>query len=140
MKTFSVTEIGRIRNDESGARLELGLSYRQMLVGLEKHSHIFVLWWFSENDNKAARSMTMVHPNHSLDLPLQGVFATRAPMRPNPIALSAARITRVDAVKCVIWIDKTDAFDNSPVIDIKPYVPRLDKIDDAISPDWPKRK
>lgn len=139
MTEFTLRQIGVVRKDEDGVRLELERRYHELFLGLERYSHVNVLWWFSDNDNEEARSITMVHPNHNLDLPLQGIFATRSPMRPNPIALTNARIEKLDDGNCVIWLDKIDARDGSPVIDVKPYVPRLDRLDAVVCPTWPER-
>jgi tRNA-Thr(GGU) m(6)t(6)A37 methyltransferase TsaA len=139
MAEFLLRQIGVVRKDEAGVRLKLELCYRGLFLGLERYSHVNVLWWFSDNDNDEARSITMVHPNHNLELPLQGIFATRSPMRPNPIALTNARVEKLDADNCVIWLDKIDARDGSPVVDVKPYVPRLDRVDNAVCPTWPER-
>ena len=136
---FVLKQIGVVRKDEAGLRLELEKRYQPLFLGLERYSHLNVLWWCSGNDSEEARAVTMVHPNHNLELPLQGVFATRSPMRPNPIALTNARIEKLDAENCVIWLDKLDARDGSPVVDVKPYVPRLDSINAAVAPTWPER-
>ena len=139
MAEFILRQIGVVKKDGGGVRLEIESRYRPLFLGLERHSHINVLWWFSDNDSEEARAVTMVHPNHNLDLPLQGVFATRSPMRPNPIALTNARIEKLDAENCVIWLDKLDARDGSPVVDVKPYVPKLDRLDAVVCPNWPER-
>lgn len=139
MKTFQVNEIGVVRKSNGETRLEIDGKYRQMFTGLESYSHINVIWWFSENDNEDARSLPMVHPNHNLELPLQGIFATRSPKRPNPVALSAVKVLKIDFEACVIWIDDIEAFDGTPVIDIKPYIPEIDSIPEAKSPCWPRR-
>lgn len=139
MAEFKIRQIGVVKTDGEKPRVEIEPLYRQLFLGLERYSHINVLWWCSGNDNEEARSIEMVHPNHNLELPLQGVFATRSPMRPNPIALTASRIEKLDAERCVIWLDKIDALDGSPVIDLKPYVPKLDRIEGAVAPAWPDR-
>ncbi|UCF56354.1 MAG: SAM-dependent methyltransferase, partial [Deltaproteobacteria bacterium] len=63
--------------------------------------------------------------------PLTGVFATRSPVRPNPISVYTCRILSIDGN--VIHIEKIDALDGTPVIDIKPYVPRLDSVSEVKS-------
>jgi tRNA (Thr-GGU) A37 N-methylase len=59
-----------------------------------------------------------VHPRANPDNPLRGVFATRAPVRPNLIGLTRVRILSVDDL--VIEIDEIDAYDDTPVLDLKP--------------------
>lgn len=65
-----------------------------------------------------------------------GIFATRSPIRPNPIALTAVEILHNDYEKGVIQIAYIDANDGSPVLDIKPYTPSLDRIEDPKVPAW----
>jgi tRNA (Thr-GGU) A37 N-methylase len=69
--------------------------------------------------------------------PLTGVFACRAPVRPNLIALSLCKIVSVKGN--VIELEKIDAWDNTPVIDIKPYIPGYDSAKDAFNPTWKRR-
>ena len=87
-------------------------------MGVEKLSEIWVIWWFNRNDNPRMRSNLKVHPRGNPANPLTGVFATRAPMRPNLIALSRCKILSVK--KNVIEIDSIDAFPDTPVLDLKP--------------------
>jgi len=58
-----------------------------------------------------------------------GLFATRSPKRPNPIGLSVMRITHVDVETGVITLAGCDAFDGTPVLDIKPYLPSVDMVE-----------
>ncbi|MBV2097138.1 MAG: SAM-dependent methyltransferase, partial [Candidatus Thiodiazotropha sp. (ex Codakia orbicularis)] len=79
---------------------------------------IWVLYWFDRNDTPERRGILQVHPRGNPDNPLRGVFATRAPVRPNLIALSRCRILSIAANR--IEIDGIDAFPDTPVLDIKP--------------------
>lgn len=65
-----------------------------------------------------------------------GTFATRSPQRPNPIALSCAYATFIDAENGIIGLAYTDAADQSPVLDIKPYTPSLDRVEEPQVPEW----
>lgn len=65
-----------------------------------------------------------------------GVFASRAPMRPNPIALSTVKIKTVDMEKGRIEIGNIDAFDGSPVLDLKAYIPCFARVEDPKTPSW----
>ncbi|WP_343203928.1 TrmO family methyltransferase [Thermococcus sp. 2319x1] len=56
--------------------------------------------------------------------PLRGVFATRSPVRPNPIAIYTVKIVKIKGTK--IFINEIDAFDSTPIVDIKPFVKGLD--------------
>ncbi|CAM9968035.1 unnamed protein product, partial [Phaeothamnion confervicola] len=61
----------------------------------------------------------------------RGLFSTRSPHRPNPIALSALRITSVDLMQRTINVAALDLLDGTPVLDVKPYVPYADAFPDA---------
>ena len=65
-----------------------------------------------------------------------GTFATRSPERPNPVALSTAQILRIDSAAGIIGLSHIDARDNTPVIDLKPYTPSLDRVAHPCVPDW----
>lgn len=109
--------------------------YKDALQGLEGFSHVFVLYWLDENDTPAKRSILQFDGLGNKKKPVVGVFATRAPVRPNPIALSLCKILSVEGG--VVHIDKIDAFDDSPILDLKPYIPRIDsRTEDVRLPDW----
>lgn len=118
------------------ARIVIDKRYAPGLLGLEGFSHIQVFWWFSRNDTPQRRSILQVHPRGNPQNPLTGVFATRAPFRPNLIALTLCKITSIH--DNVIEIEKIDAFDGTPVLDIKPFIPGYDSVDQAATPQWLK--
>jgi len=107
------------------AAVEILPGYRDGLLRLEKHSHVWVLAWL----DRAERNVLQVTPR---GLPergpeaLHGVFAVRSPARPNSIGLSATRIVRVDGLR--IEVDPLDFLDGTPVIDLKPYFVSRDLI------------
>ena len=115
-------------NKEAGrTRIILERKYEPGLLGLDRFSHIQVLYWFDRNDTPRERSILQVHPRGNKSNPLSGVFATRAPVRPNLIALSLCRIVSIR--ENIIVIDRIDAFPGTPVLDIKPYIPDIDAVD-----------
>jgi tRNA (Thr-GGU) A37 N-methylase len=67
-------------------------------------------------------------------MPEIGIFAQRAKHRPNPIGLTAVRLLSVAGN--VLTVRGLDAIDGSPVLDIKPYFPAFDRVDDANAPEW----
>ena len=67
---------------------------------------------------------------------LMEISATRSPARPNPIALTTVEVPHIDHASGIIQIAYIDAFDNSPVIDIKPYTPSLDRVENPEVPTW----
>ena len=115
---FEVRPVGWIRKAEGRTTIEIDARYASAMLGLEDLDAIWVLYWFDRNDTPAKRSILQVHPRRDPDNPLLGVFATRAPVRPNLIALSRCRILSIEATS--IEIDGIDAFPDTPVLDIKP--------------------
>jgi tRNA-Thr(GGU) m(6)t(6)A37 methyltransferase TsaA len=115
---FALYPIGWVRKTKTKTRIVLYKKYRLGLTGVAKLSEIWVLWWFHRNDTPRGRSVLKVHPRGDPANPLTGVFATRAPLRPNLIALSRCKILSVK--KNVIEIDSIDAFPDTPVLDLKP--------------------
>ena len=105
-----------------------------LLRGLEKFSHIWLLWIFSENIN-AGYSAT-VRPPRLGGNKRRGVFATRAPFRPNSIGMSAVKIEEI-IFECeespIIIVSGVDMVNKTPIIDIKPYI-KTDIINSATFP------
>ena len=134
--TYEVYSIGNISNTESGAFLELEPQYIPALQALDGFSHINVIWWFSGCDNKEARNCLEAKQPYKKAPSKMGIFATRSPVRPNPIALSAVEIIKIDYQKGMIEIAYIDANDNTPILDIKPYTPSLDRIETPAVPEW----
>ena len=104
------------------------------LKGIENFSHIIVLYWAHMRDNENERQTLLVFPRkHAVNVET-GVFACRSPSRPNPVSLCMVELLKVDM--CVLTVRGLDAFEGSPIIDIKPYLPRADCITGARVPNW----
>jgi tRNA-Thr(GGU) m(6)t(6)A37 methyltransferase TsaA len=102
------------------------------LDGVTEYSHLYVLFWLHEiTDEK--RQTLKVHPRGRNDLPLVGVFAVRTNLRPNPIGLTVVELLKVEGN--ILTVRGLDAFNDTPVIDIKPYDP-WDTVNDAKVPKW----
>jgi tRNA-Thr(GGU) m(6)t(6)A37 methyltransferase TsaA len=92
-----------------------------------------VFYWCDRNDTPEKRAFLQGYRQGKAN-PLTGVFATRSPARPNPIAITTCRIIQVkDNIVEIEWID---AFDDSPILDLKPYIPRNDSFPNAKIPVW----
>ena len=131
---FTIKPIGVVRKNDDQVFIEIYPGYRDGLQGIDQFSHINVFYWFSENDNPEGRSLLQVHPCGNEANPLTGVFATHSPRRPNLIACTTCRILKVEING--IEIDEIDAFDGSPVIDIKSYFPDDIPRDQVRTPNW----
>lgn len=136
-ETFGLFPIGFIRKIQDSVLVEIREDFERGLLGLEGFSHVILLCWFHGSDTKTKRSTLRVHPRGERSNPLMGVFATRSPRRPNPLALYISKIHAVQRNQ--ILIDPIDAFDDTPVIDIKPYIPESDSFIHAVVPAWVKK-
>jgi len=135
---FQIFPVGFIRKKDDTFLIEIDKKYNIALLGLEQFSHINVLYWFHQNDTPESRNTMQVHPCGIKTNPLTGVFATHSPHRPNLIALSLCKILSIDGT--IIKIDKIDALDGSPVIDIKSFFPTKLSIPDVRVPDWERKQ
>ncbi|WP_454054963.1 tRNA (N6-threonylcarbamoyladenosine(37)-N6)-methyltransferase TrmO [Clostridium sp. Marseille-Q7071] len=136
MKSFQVSPIGKISVNEEKMVIEIKPSYIPALQALDGFSHINVIWWFSGFDNEEARNTLEVSQPYKKSPDIMGIFATRSPIRPNPIALTVVQIIYIDYEKGIIQIPYIDANDGTPVLDIKPYTPSLDRIETPGVPEW----
>ena len=99
----------------------------QVYKGIEEFSHIWLLWEFSEA--KKEHWSATVKPPRLGGKKRMGVFATRAPFRPNNIGLSCVKLDRVEQDEKdgpVLWVAGVDLLDGTPIYDIKPYIPLTD--------------
>ena len=107
--------------------IELFADYVDGLDGIESATHLLLLYWLGEADRTRLRCATRI------DGRVRGVFANRSPARPNPIGISVVRLLSRDGSTLVV--SGLDCLDQTSLLDIKPYIPRLDRIDEA-SVDW----
>jgi tRNA-Thr(GGU) m(6)t(6)A37 methyltransferase TsaA len=126
--------VERAGEDEAGVRVFE--KYCAGLRGIEEYSHLIILYWFHLRDDEKNRQTLLVIPRtHALRVE-RGVLACRSPSRPNPIGLCVTQLIRVK--ECTLTVKGLDALEGSPIIDIKPYLPRADLIPNACAPDWSK--
>lgn len=101
-------------------RIELLPEYRDALKGLERWPQIQVVCWM----HLARRELLQVLPRGDPSLPLTGVFATRSPARPNPLAVYTVDLLEMSGT--TLTVRGIDAVDGTPVVDIRPHIHRLD--------------
>ena len=135
---IEIHPIGVVRRQGDRVLVKLRPELAPALDGLTGFSHVWVLYWFHENDHPEERATLKVHPRRDPANPLTGVFATRAPVRPNLIGFACGRIVGVK--ENVLEVEGLDAREGSPVVDLKPYIPPSDAIADAQVPGWVKTK
>lgn len=107
---------------------EIFPAYQEGLKDLEGFSHVILLYHL----HKAARIDLTVTP--FLDQEPRGIFATRAPTRPNPIGLSVVRVTGIR--EGVIQLANVDILNGTPLLDVKPYVPEFDQPEGPVETGW----
>jgi tRNA-Thr(GGU) m(6)t(6)A37 methyltransferase TsaA len=105
------------------------------LEGIEGFSHILVIFYMHEIPKKETEVLK-VHPRGRTDLPLLGVFATRTAYRPNPIGLALVEL--LERKENVLVVRGLDAFDWTPVLDLKPFDSK-DMALEARVPEWHKK-
>jgi len=133
MKSLALKVIGKVRSpfaQPAGTPIQSALAkgvegsvevYPQFAAGLRDlggFERIWLLYWF----DRSVRGRLVVKP--FLDDQERGVFATRAPCRPNPIGLSCVRLLGIDGNR--LRIQGVDVLDGTPLLDIKPYVTQFD--------------
>jgi tRNA-Thr(GGU) m(6)t(6)A37 methyltransferase TsaA len=114
---YTVFPIGKVIKKDGRTFIEIKKQFEEGLMGLENFPEVTVVYWFDKNDVPEKRAILQVHPRGDKNNPMRGVFATHAPVRPNLIAISRCRIINID--QNVIEIDVIDAFDQTPVLDLK---------------------
>lgn len=122
---------------ETEAKVRIFSEFCDGLKGINEFSHMLILYWIHLRDKEEERRTLQVFPRtHGVDVKV-GVFACRSPSRPNPIGLCVVELIKIE--ECTLTVKGLDAFEGSPVIDIKPYIPRADSIPEARVPEWTSR-
>ena len=122
---FKVYPIGKVAKKKGQpVCLRIDEKFVPALKGLDGFSHVAVLYWFDRNDTPGKRGILQVHPRGNRSNPLTGVFACRAPVRPNLIAMSVCKILSIAGGE--VRIENIDAFDETPILDLKPHIPSID--------------
>jgi tRNA-Thr(GGU) m(6)t(6)A37 methyltransferase TsaA len=147
LEPVAVKPIGVVRNSVTAPRtggwegLESTIVVQDRwagaLDGLEGFSHIFVIYWMHIVSEELRATTTHVHPRGNPQIPLQGVFATRSPVRPNPIGLRVVAL--LERRGNVLRVRGLDAIDGTPVLDLKPYLFYYDGVAESTVPDWAQK-
>lgn len=134
--TYKVQPVGRVHAGKDGFSIEIDKPCRASLTGLEGFSHIIILWWGNLTDSEEYRRILEAPKPYTKGPEVIGIFATRSPVRPNPIELSTVAVLSVDNERGIITLPWIDAEDGSPVLDIKPYHPSEDRVKNVAVPEW----
>lgn len=128
--------IGKVNIENGRYFIDLEEKYFVASQGLEEYSHIQVVWWFNRYDNEETRNYFVMDKPYKNGPDKVGVLATRSPIRPNPIAITACALVILDKEKYRMELAWIDAENGTPVLDIKPYEPSVDKVRDVEMPVW----
>jgi tRNA-Thr(GGU) m(6)t(6)A37 methyltransferase TsaA len=112
------------RESDAVCTVELDPRWAPGLKGLETVTHVLLLYWM----DRTRRDLVLQVPRHYGEQ--RGTFAVRSPARPNPIAVSVARLVRIEGN--ALQVVGVDCLDNTPLLDIKPYFASTDSVPDAM--------
>ena len=133
---IGVKPIGRVVSKGGRYSIELEEKYIEAALGLSEYGHVQVIWWGHLLDNAECRNLCVLDKPYKNGPDLVGVLATRSPVRPNPIMMTACALTGVDAENRRLELGWIDAEDGTPVLDVKPYQPSNDRVRDVKMPAW----
>ena len=136
---IKIKPIGFVKNDvkehkfgdwkEAVSEIVLDKEYEEALDGIEDYSHVNVIFWMDVKTYKIKHQ-----PQGNKEVPVVGIFACRCPNRPNPIGTTTVKL--LERKNNTIKVKGLDVIDNTPIIDIKPYTPQFDKVEDVKTPEW----
>ncbi len=136
MESFTIVPVGYITNQDYQFTLKINKEFIPALREMDNFSHINILWWCNLLDDPTYRNITEAEQPYKNGPAKMGIFATRSPLRPNPIALTVTPILTIDHEQGIIHVPYIDAEDGTPIIDIKPYHPSGDRVKDVSVPRW----
>lgn len=127
--------LGIIHKEKGEYFIEIPEHFHYYSTLLKGYSHIKICWWFDKFDKPVFRRTLECQPPYE-NAPKTGVFASRSPVRPNPIALTTARILSIDEARGMIKVSQLDCFDKTPFLGFSLYHPKTDRVADCRLPDW----
>lgn len=134
-EVYQLQTIGFVRRLEDRVQVEILEDFRPALRELGRFSHVMVLWWADKHDNEQSRSILQTEPPYAPDQ-VMGVFGTRAEYRPNPISVTVCTLIGVNEETGEVEIGEIDAYEGTPVVDLKAYFPVCDRVKEARIPEW----
>jgi len=133
---YELRAIGHVDTSGDGVSLHIDEAFRPALEGLADCSHVVVLFWCHLVDTDEQRSLVTCDRPYTKGPERLGIFATRSESRPNPIGITPVSILRMDEAEGIIDVPFIDAANGTPILDLKPYQPSLDRIRDVRVPEW----
>ena len=133
---YELRPIGHVDVSGGGMSLQIDEAFRPALEGLAGFGHAVVVFWCHLADTDELRGLVTCDRPYTKGPERLGIFATRSPARPNPIGITPVSILQIDSAEGTIHVPFIDAEDGTPILDLKPYEPSLDRIRDVRVPDW----
>ena len=137
----SLTPIAVVRNTvfdptpDGWESVKSDLIFREDLIdaleGIDSYSHIIVVFSCHRVPDDVK---THTFPPSDVNLPQQGILASRSQLRPNSVGVAVVQLLRKR--KNIVRVLGLDAIDGTPIVDVKPYLPQFDSVPDATVPDW----
>lgn len=118
-----IPEIGKVKRNHGEMYIQLNSDYP--VCALEQCTHIKLVWWFHKFDRAVYRKCVECYPPYE-NAPRTGVFASRSPVRPNPLAMTVTKVLRFDSMNGRIYIQDAECFDMTPCLAIWPYEEQSD--------------
>lgn len=132
---FEIAPIGIIEKQNNEKILKIEAPFQNKLNSLLGFSHVHTIWWFHRLEKDRFRRILQVNPPYE-KAPKTGVFATRSPVRPNPVGITISPIKRIDVEAGILEIGGMDAYEGTPVLDFKPYIPAYDRVKQVTVAYW----
>ncbi|MBI2558720.1 tRNA (N6-threonylcarbamoyladenosine(37)-N6)-methyltransferase TrmO [Candidatus Woesearchaeota archaeon] len=140
MNEITLKPIGFVKNNVKEPRfgnfanevseIIIDKKFTEALDGIDDYSHVIIVYWMDKVKDYVIKHQPQGNPN----VPIVGIFACRCPARPNPIAITTVKLLEHNGNK--IKVKGLDVVGGTPVIDIKPYWPQYDKVENEKVPDW----
>lgn len=131
-----VREGNEVNWRESVSEIHLDESLIDGLKGLDEFSHVVIVFHLNKASFNPETDLIR-RPRGRSDMPMVGVFARRSPYRPNPLGITTVELLEIN--RNILRVKGLDAFDGTPVLDIKPYVTGFDKMEGVVVPEWMER-
>jgi tRNA (adenine37-N6)-methyltransferase len=133
--TIQIKPIGRVSTANNKFSIQIEKEFLPALINIEGFSHLQIVWWGHLYDLTQARAHLVSNKPYKKGPDQIGVFATRSPVRPNPILITTIAVQSIDYDKGIIFTPYIDAENGTPLLDIKPYH-LSERIKECKVPEW----
>jgi len=132
---INITPIGEVKVENGQYSIVLKDKYISGLKSIEGFSYLQIVWWGNLYDTPEARENLVLKKPYKKGPEEIGVFATRSPVRPNPILITTVYVSKLEIEKGIIQTPWIDAENGTPILDIKPFH-KNERMKDISVPDW----